>query len=282
MTVDRALNATLEKAGVAAGLFKGVKILSSSGADKAGNKTVHLATNDRIEKALADGSLGICIHVTGGARALTDPIHRSVCTAIVGRGNDPFTVLYNVPAESRSNRNRIVEWNLQQWAQKGFENWRERFQAIDLVGHRSVDLKAYDASHEIQFSVFGNRFIQIQGEHSEGAKSKPVWLIQSERINEALTEQALKASSESADIDESLFREFSLDLHSLLSRYLLRKVASKPGIDRDGLLGDPNLTNPIGDPPEVLDGLHVMDFIVQDEAFALKVTDQGREFLSSL
>lgn len=281
MTVDHALNATLEKAGVGASLLGGLEILSSSGADTAGNETVHLATNDKIEQALADDSLGVCIHVTGGARALTDPIHRSVCTAIVGRGNDPFTVLYKVPVEKRSSRNRIVEWNLRQWGQKGFKNWRERFQAIDLVGHRSVDLKAYDAIHEIQFSVFGNQFIQIQGEHSEAAKSKPVWLIRSAKINQALTEQALKASSKSADIDESLFREFSLDLHSLLSRYLLRKVTSTPGIDRDGLLGDPNLMDAIGDPSEMLDSLCVMDFIVQDQTSTLKVTEQGREFLSS-
>lgn len=282
MTTDHALNVTLEKAGVPSGMLRGLEILSSSGADKAGNEIVHLATNDRIERSLAAGSLGVCIHVTGGARALTDPVHRSVCTAIVGRGNDPFTVLYKVPAEERSNRNRIVEWNLRQWGQKGFKDWRERFQAIDLVGHRSVDLKAYDASHEIQFSVFGNQFVQIQGEHSEEANSKPVWLLRSERVNQALTEQALKASSESADIDETLFREFSLDLHSLLARYLLRKVAATPGIDRDGVLADTNLIDAIGDPRETLESLQVMDFIAATPGAALAVTEQGREFLATL
>ena len=38
----------------------------------------------------------------------------------------------------------------------------EKLSAMNLIGEAFVDVRAFNTLHEIQYSVFGNRFVQLQ------------------------------------------------------------------------------------------------------------------------
>lgn len=276
--IEAALAKTLDLADFSAGAHK-IDVLGASEANRAGNERVHRMTNDLILDLIDRNSLGRCIHITGDARALTDPFHRDLCTLMQRRKDKSFEVLYQLPPERLEDPIGTVEWNLERWTSKASLSWRDKFLSINAIGNGAVDMMASRHTDKLQFSVFGDRYVQLQGRHHTDAKTKMVWLLDAPRLNEHLVERAENILSRAADVRESWFSSFALKLNGILSTYILRLAASTPGIDREGLLGDPNLDIMPDDPGEVLRVLRAMSLLTEAPDGRLAVTDAGRDFM---
>ncbi|MEQ1952654.1 hypothetical protein [Mesorhizobium sp. CN2-181] len=275
---DSLLLETLEQAGISAPLARQAKILNSSSANSEDNERVHRNTNTIIFELLRNDELGTCIHVTGGARALTDPFHRRICEAMLGENKQPFQVLYHVPSDRMGSPWDLVSWNLEQWEAKGLHRWQQKLLTIDMIGRRGVDLKGQEAQTGIQYSVFGDRYVQLQAKHSDTALAKPIWLLESENINGILREQAQIALDDATEIDEGHFHDFVGTLHSNLARAFLAMIGRTPGIDKDGLLADRRFYTTTLNPEITLDALCRMAFVLPSEHSGLTLTDSGRSF----
>lgn len=260
----------------------GIAVLGASEATPAGNDRIHRQTNDLILDLLQRDALGRCIHITGDARALVDPFHRDLCTLMQRKREQPFDVLYRLPSDRLDDPIGTVEWNLERWSSKGPLSWREKFLSVNAIGNRMVDMMASKYTDELQFSVFGNRYIQLQGRHTTEAKSKMIWLLDAPRLNEHLVERAEGLLRQAADVKESWFSAFTLKLNGVLSTYILRLVCGSDGIDRDGLLGDRNLDLMPDKPSDVLRVLKAMSLLTEDTGGRLAVTDAGRDFMTAV
>ncbi len=277
---DIQLAQTLEHVGLTPDQAK-VTVLGSSAAAPKENSRIHRQTNDLILELLQRGTIGRCIHVTGDASALADPFHRELCSLMRRRGDDLFDVIYRLPPDRDVDPIAAVEWNLERWSAKGQNTWREKFLSLNTISSRAVDLMALDHNDEIQFSVFGGKYVQLQAKHKAEAKSKPVWLLESSRLNERLTERAETLVGKARNVDESWFTSFVLHLNCVLASYILKRVLRQAGIDRNGLLGDPNLDVAPESPTEVMRVLKAMGLMTERPDGVLDVTSPGRDFLAA-
>lgn len=270
---------TLEQAGVPSSDAEKVEVISWAGADPAENGRVHAKTNATIFELLRKNELGKCVHVTGGARALTDPYHRQMCEAMRSEHKEPFQVLYYVPIDIKEDSWGIVKWNLSRWGEKGFSDWRQKLLTLNMIGSRGVDLKAFDERSHFQYSVFGNRYIQVQGKHRDDALAKNVWLIKSENVNGRLTEIAEADLHKASDIDERCFKDFVSTLFTNTARIMLYKIMEGKVSTRDQLLADKSISFIDPDASEKLAALQVMRFVDEDAIGHLVITADGRSFL---
>lgn len=174
-----------------------------------------------------------------------------------------------------------MKWNLRRWEGTGFSDWKQKLRTLRMIGNKAVDLKAYDERRNIQYSVFGNKYVQVQGEHNDGAIAKYVWLIRSENVNELLSENAESDLTKSTDVDENAFAEVVSKIFSNSARAILKKVSSSKSINKDEMLSNKifNMIDP--DPGATLDALRVISFVVSDESGNLKLTDDGAEFFKA-
>jgi hypothetical protein len=273
---------TLEQAGVPRSDAIKAEIISWAGEDRGANDRVHAKTNATIFELLHKDELGNCVHVTGGARALTDPYHRQMCEAIRGEHKKPFRVLFHVPKNLGGSPWDLVQWNLSRWGVKGFSDWRQKLLTLNMIGSHAVDLKAYDERGRIQYSVFGHRFVQVQGRHEDTALAKYVWLIKSENVNGRLAEAAEVDLRKASDVDERCFKDFVSALFTNTARYMLCKILSGRHSTREQLLEDKTIS--LVDPrsPEKLEALIVMGFVVQHSSGALTISEDGQSFLRSI
>jgi hypothetical protein len=274
-----ALRRTLDSAGVPRRATSALKVLEFGDASPVGNAKVHDATNRLILSLLATSELRECIHVTGEMRALTDPFHRNLCAAMAAREKGMFTVLYHAPEEHRASPDKLVRWNLSRWAAKTERKWWEELKTIDVIAQRAVDLRAYDTLDEIQFSVFGGRYILLQEKHSDAAP-KRVWLIESEEINATLSEKAREFSARAVDVDESWYRDFSLNLSGMSARRMLlalRDGARMPSDELCALAEGLSSTAP----RDALDALDAMAFVKNDASDKWHITAAGENFLKA-
>ena len=154
-------------------------------------KNVHNQTNNLLKSSLDKNSLGECIHITGEMRALTDPFHRYLCDQINLKDKDVFKVVYNHPDIEMNNTVDMLKWNLKKWTSKNKKRiWQEELKTIYSIANRSVSLYALDTSNEIQYSVFGYKYILLQEKHDDLATQKHTWLLESESLNAELTLKA--------------------------------------------------------------------------------------------
>jgi hypothetical protein len=273
---------TLEQAGVLRSDARRAEIISWAGEDPEANDRVHTKTNATIFELLHKNELGKCVHVTGGARALTDPYHRQMCEAIRGEHKEPFRVLYHVPKDLGGGPWDLVQWNLSRWGAKGFSDWRQKLLTLNMIGSRAVDLKAYDERGRIQYSVFGNRYVQVQGRHEDTALAKYVWLIRSENVNGRLAETAEGDLRKASEVDERCFKNFVSALFTNTARKMLWKIMEGKTLTREQLLEDKNISLVDSRASEKLDALRVMGFVVRNPTGALTITEDGQSFVQSV
>lgn len=272
---------TLVEAGIGRADARKADIIDFARVDAKDNERVHAKTNSIIFDLLQTNSLGRCIHVTGGARALTDPYHRKLCEAIRNDDREPFKVLYHVPENLGEQHWGLVAWNLKRWGKKGFSGWRQKIMTLRMIGGGGVDLKAYDERERIQYSVFGHRYAQIQSKHADDALAKFVWLINSEKVTGHLEEVADADIAKAKDIDESVFDRMVSTLFSNAARALMFDVLDFPGRSADQILHDPELSKMDGDLAATLEALKVMEFIDADVRGLLSLTRDGRSFVDA-
>lgn len=277
---EQALISTLKLAGIANPKLDKIRTLEFSRANKKENKRVHDATNRLILDLLESEDLGTCIHVTGEMRALADPFHRQVCEEMRRRDKGSFHVLYHLPTDRHQNAAALVQWNLSRWAAGRTRRWDEELRTIDVIGNRSVDLLAYDTLQEIQYSVFGKKYVLLQEKHPDTSVSKRVWLLESDDINGHLSERARTFIDNAVNIDEGMFREFAVNLSGVAARRCLSKL-EKGALEKDRVLSDPLVSDFARDPQGSVDALKVMEFVKEDRAGRLHITPSGRKFLNS-
>ena len=271
---------TLENAGIIG--FNKEKIKSLSyGFDKESRNKVHLETNNLLEDRLNKNSLGECIHITGEMRALTDPFHRYLCEKINTENKDVFKVVYNLPKNLMNDTAKILEWNLDNWSlNKGF-NWIEELRTIYSIANRSVNLYSLDTTDEIQYSVFGSKYILFQGKHEDKSNEKHTWLLESESLNIALTQKAEKLINISTDVNEGHYRKFTQELNSSASKRLLSMLEKKETISYLQIINDTimrDLTDSIEETLNVLKAIKFINF----EKNQVNLTLKGRSFFDKI
>lgn len=275
---NKALIDTLELVGI--NRRKLPKIIAFSPANKQENKKVHEITNKLILDLIETNDLGECIHVTGEMRALTDPFHRRLCEEMRLRDKGSFHVLYNIPEKMQNDAISIVNWNLTRWTKKSVvREWTEELRSIDVIANCAVDLFAYNTENEVQYSVFGDKYIQLQEKHN--ATEKRIWLLESDDINSHLVDRGKNFIGKAIDINQHLFREFTLNLSGVAARRYLSKLSKKKFIDENKLLNDAFVRDFAPDPKGALDVLKTMEFVIEDAHKQLSITTEGREFLKS-
>ncbi|RXJ98139.1 hypothetical protein CRV02_14020 [Arcobacter sp. CECT 8989] len=271
---------TLEKADIID--FNKEKIKSLHyGFDKESRNKVHLETNNLLEDSLNKNSLGECIHITGEMRALTDPFHRYLCEKINNTNEDVFKVVYNLPQNLMNDTTKIIEWNLDNWSlNKGF-NWIEELRTIYSIANRSVNLYSLDTTNKIQYSVFGNKYILFQGAHEDKSNEKHTWLLESESLNIALTQNAEKLINISTDINEGHYRKFTQELNSFASKRVLSILGTKDIIQDSQIFSDTVLQDLTDSIEETLNVLKAIKFINYEQN-QLKLTLKGRSFFDKI
>ena len=278
---QRALSKTLELAGLERIKVERLKWLAFAEPDVGQNAKVHRTTNDLLLKLVVDGDAGRCIHVTGEMRALLDPFHRDICLRMFRQNGNAFSVLYNLPEDKRASRNAAIGWSLKKWSEKGTGRWQEYLRTFDAIAERAVDVRANINDKEIQYSVFGNRYTQLQEKHPDAAKAKRVWLLESEALNEALVERGEHLLNLSADIDEGWYGGFVNSLGGLGARSVLGKLSQ----------GEPLVTAQLNDERlkefgtssiESAGALKTMGFVQTNEHNRWTITASGKEYLSLL
>ena len=245
-------------------------------------KHTHRETNNLLQESIDNNSLGECIHITGEMRALTDPFHRYICEEISQKEKDVFRVVYNLPEEHMNKTTKILEWNLDCWASDGSDRkWHEELRTIYSIANRSVNLYALDTSEEIQYSVFGNKYILLQEKHRDGVRKKHTWLLESESINSMLTVKAEELIKQSKDVDEGNYRRFTQNLSSVASKRFLTILdkSSKDRLSIDELLEDEVVNDFTDSPEEIIDTLKIMNFINNKDEDSIEITKSGREFI---
>lgn len=277
---EEQLRITLALAGVEVESLKLPKILSHGNLDGS-IKHTHRETNNKIQECLNNNSLGECIHITGEMRALTDPFHRYLCEEISQKKKSVFRVVYNLPEEYMANSTKILESNLEGWAlDKSNRKWYEELRTIYSIANRSVNLYAFDTSNEIQYSVFGNRFILLQEKHQDRARKKHTWLLESESVNQFLTDKAEKLIKASKDVDGGNYRKFTSNISSIASKMILSALSKSSFLSAEKLLLDSHINDFTETPHEIIESLNVMGFIERiNNTDLIKIAQAGREFI---
>lgn len=277
-----ALESTIAATGFT-GTPKNADCIAFSPASSEGNKAVHAKANEQLLEALLNDNPGYCIHITGEMRALADPFHRRLCAELAKRANTRFTVVYDIPEEYSHSPDGVGKWNAKRWASK---SWTEKLSAMNLIGDAFVDVRAYNTLSEIQYSVFGNRYILLQEKHSdEGDSRKPspkrVWLLDSETLNAYLTTRALDIVAKAKDIPESLFKRFFVRVSGVTAQNILARLAKDGATHTEAIL-DKDL---LAFDPQAADDLEILEatgFIKSDDRSLVDITPDGRQFVEAL
>ncbi len=281
---EKAFFETLKKAGITDFNRDSVKVLEYGFKGKSIDK-VHLETNNLLQKSLKTNSLGECIHITGKMRALTDPFHRYLCDQINKKNENVFKVVYNLPEKYSNNTIKIIEENLKSWNIKQKRNWIEELRTIYSIANRSVNLYSLDTSDKIQYSVFGNKYILFQGEHQESldkSKEKHTWLLESEKLNEILTNKAEMLISKSNNINEGTYRVFTQKLNSYASKRFYKILENKKNVPLENLLNDEMAMDITESTQDIVDILRIMQFIKINNYNQASITEKGKDFFASI
>lgn len=172
------------------------------------------------------------------------------------------------------------EWNAQRWASK---TWVQKLSAMNLIGDALVDVRAYNTVQEIEYSVFGNRYIQLQEKHfdedeSPSPKPKRVWLLNSEKLNGFLTEKAINIINNADDIPEALYKRFFAKVSGVSSQNIMAKLIKEGAIHIEKLL-DERLLEFDPDAASNLDILKSIGFIKLSEQNRVSITEDGKQFI---
>jgi len=258
-----------------------LRCLAFSKPDAAGNKAVHAKANEQLLDVLLQNQPGPCIHITGEMRALADPFHRRLCAELVKRSKSRFTVIYNIPDDFQ-HLDGVGKW-AQTWKSK---SWSDRLSAINFIGDAFVDVRGYNTLSEIQYSVFGNRYVLLQEKHAdEGGSSTPllkrVWLLESEKLNDFLTNRAMAMIDNSKDIPEALFKRFSAKVNGVTAQTILRKLATISPLPAEQVIDDAMRAFDT-DAASDLQALKSIGFIKQGEGDTLCISPEGDQYLKAL
>jgi hypothetical protein len=275
------LEVTLQSAGYT-GKRDRLRYIDFSPADPARNKALHAKTNETLLSTILKDAVGHCIHITGEMRALTDPFHRRLCAELAKTTSSRFDVVCDLPEEHSRTPADLGQRTAASWSSKG---WAEKLSAIQLIGKQVVNVHSYQTLSAIQYTVFGNKFVQLQEKHQDDGSSmvsrpKRIWLIESEELCSHLTEKAVEILKSSRDIPENLYSKFFTDVSGVTSQNLLHILSGCESLHAEVLLNadvldfDPSA-------PEILKSLVALRLVSLKGELA-SITEDGLQFASYL
>lgn len=284
---ENALAATLDQAGISNVDPRKISRLAYGGASKIENEAVRITANDLLLKLLKKDAVGQCIHLTGEMRALADPFHRKICEQIYKRSQNKFSLVYNIPLSFRETPQGVAQWNITTWRKSG---WIDLLSAFNIIGNDIVDVYAYDTLDQIQFTVFGNRYVLLQEKHKdevetneEGAPiAKRVWLLESERLNHGFFERASQIKSNSDIVPDALFRRFAVSVHGVTSREIISRLLKAYGVAHYDRILDDRLLYFDPQAEAHLVALKTIGFVKSDSARMLTLTGSGRQYFDTV
>lgn len=215
---------TLEAAGYT-GRFRRGDIVGYSPADLPGNVRIHGETNDALFRVLVNGDVGECIHITGKMNALADPLHRRLCAEVARRTKTRFSVVYQADVDPPSEAMGVALDSARRWSRA---RWFDKLAAVRLIGDEFVDVRTAPTKDAIQYTVFGNRFTQLQAQHSD-MSAKQIWLIRSEDVNGFLTDKARATLEAASEVEEAAFRDFFARMNGVTSHNILARLVRAAG-----------------------------------------------------
>lgn len=272
---------TLRAAGYA-GSFKGMRIIAYSPDDEAENIKLHATTNRTLQKSILNGHIGDCIHITGKMNALADPYHRRLCAEVARQGKTRFKIVYDGSIGGPTQGRGAAARSARRWANAA---WSDKLSAVRLIGEELVDLWAGPTKEALQYTVFGGRYTQLQGEHREAdgapSTSKPIWLIDSEEVNGILTEWADATLAKSHDVSEGEFREFFIRTNGVAAHDMLRTLSEKGPVHRSELLTSRLLDFDPG-AGDILESLGDLGLVAPGIDGTVGITAGGRQFITKV
>lgn len=280
---DRAaLAKTLEQALVKGVDLSKVEILDYSAPGDGRSDQVRMLANDTMLSLIDNGQIGHCIHVTGEMRALSDPFHRRVCAELYKRRDAKFSMIYNIPEDYQRSPLSVGKWNARTWPKS---RWIDRLSAFSLIGNDLVDVYALNTQNQIQFTVFGDRHVLLQGQHHDeptGTRAKKrVWLLKSEALNGAFTELAQKLRDQAAEMPDALFKRFTSSVHSIASKEIIRRLLKAHEPQHIEKIIDSKLLSFDPDTATKLEALKAMSFVSHDND-TINITADGRAYFEAL
>lgn len=249
--------------------------------DKAKIGKVHLDTNLNIKKCLEDNSLGECVHITGRMSALNDPFHADLCTNIFRKTENPFKFSYFDQEEPDVNPVNIVRQKRIMWRNL---NWKHSVSALRKEANSQIEAYAVRQPTTVQYTIFGNRFVQLQSKHNDDGGQRPqkhVWLIESERVHDLLRGNAEGIISRARHVSPNLFRDAYQLVAGLASKSLLSQM--KTGSPYDVGMALDLASDFHHDPAQVLQVLQEFDFVsLEGDQRHLRITRNGKELLEAI
>ena len=241
---------------------------------------VHLATNLKIRECLEDSSLGTCMHITGRMNAMTDPFHSDLCTNIFRKTEIPFIFSYLDLGKPDRIPIDIVKQKKLMWPHV---DWLTSLSALKKEAQSQIQSYSVRQSSPVQFTVFGNRYVQLQSCHDDegpGPVAKHVWLIESEGMHDVLLEHASSVISHASLVPANLFREAYDLILGFAARLVLKKLADADNTRFECAVLEASDFHE--KPKQVLRALIEFDFVERGMSGQVTLTQQGRDLLETL
>jgi hypothetical protein len=263
---------TLRHLAVPESLDTSIALVATAEADPIQMALTYDKVNDTLLQILAQQPMEQCMHVTGEARAISDPKHRRVCREVHNKGHI-CQIAGFLDGAINLNGAELMRWNQINWQEV---SWQNHLDAFALFGNGEAVMFLSDRLAEIHFSLFDDQYVLLQAEHEHPKSTKQVWFLQSAELNQYLQPTVEKLMEASKPVDPRLFSDFNLSLstdEALCALYELAEKGEIPKSDFLPLLGES------GDRSLIDSNLRAIKFINSDDT-RVRITSEGQEYLS--
>ncbi len=240
-----------------------LEVIEYSPASEEANEELYESANDHMMSVIEEDEPGECIHITGEMRALADSFHRKVVQRLWERHESPFKMVFNLPQDLDATGSGIMSYNRRAWENV---SWKDHISVFDLLKDGKVRLFDSPKVEPIHYTVYGDSFVMLQGEHDHLQHEKEVWLTDSRTLAERLVSDAEETIQSSTAIPPMVFNRFTASLSSDFALSILLKAQSGDLVESDEF-EEPYLTN-----------LQTIGFLSQN-GNSIEITSSGEEFL---
>lgn len=271
---DKHLHETLEKLGVDNLDISPSKVLGSSPPEKVENARVYALCNQIMLDELRGENLGPIYHVTGEMRAVSDPLHREVCRMAWKQHGTPVVMMAHIPPERRKTGRDVWKWNTENWPP---QLWSNHLDVFHLFASGATALYMLPKAENMHFSLFGSKYVLLQEEHDHDAHVKRVWLLESERLRDALLPRVERCFKRTTELTSRLFHNFVGMLSDSLHLEILHEFHRPEGASPELFDEQCSLFGTSFD--EVIGNLAAVGFLRVTHG-RTEITNDGREFFS--
>lgn len=280
------LERTLRELGIEDTASLGIRTYLASPADAEKNKQLYKQVNENyLLSILEERNPGECVHITGEMRALADRSHRLICRKTREKYNNRWTLVCSLPIMDKYKQrgrhfHRTIGREILKWMQYDWKDaslmWIDYLDIFDLLGDNEVIIYTSPKPERIHYSTFANEYILLQAYHSVGKHVKEVWLLNSRKLFEILSEKTKEIISRSEPLPPRIFKNVTLSISSSNALHILFLLNENKEISTKDLLHQVKDEEAFQDP---CTSLEAVGFIETIGDFS-HITEQGKEYLS--